>query len=256
MGTKDIEDLDLDELQYMVLVDRQASILIVDDEPVIHQLFKKLLGEQNYSVDFAVSGEEALEKLRGGDYNLLVVDKNMPGMSGLDLMRASRKLQPQLEFIVITGYGSKEAAIEALRLGAFDFIEKPFDDLELVKEKIAKALERQQLSYENQVLADHLRDAHKDLSGTIDNLGKSIDDVEKVNLYMRSVVSKTTRQLKIENTELRLAVNGVGVPLMHARDKINALVAEGKEEAGLSEVKDLIERGLKTLASHTQKIKE
>ena len=256
MGTKDIEDLDLDELQYMVLVDRQASILVVDDEEVIHQLFKKLLSEQNYTVDFAVSGEGALEKLRVGEYNLVIVDKNMPGMSGLDLMRSARKLQPQLEFIVITGFGSKEAAIEALRLGAFDFIEKPFEDMELVKEKVVKALERQQLSYENQVLADHLREAHKDLSGTIENLGKSIHDVEKVHLYMRSMVAKTTRQLKIENTELRLAVNGVGAPLKHAREKVKTLLSEGKESAGLAEVKDLIERGLKTLASHAQKIKE
>ncbi len=160
---KDLDSLSLDDLEYTVLVDHPSRILVVDDEDVIRMVFDALLSNTSYDVGYAESAEQALEKLQQDEYSLLIVDKNLPGQSGLELVRRVRKEKPDSAFIMITGYASYDSAVEALRLGAFDYLEKPFSDLMLVKEKISQALERQRLLRENYVLADHLRSAHKDL---------------------------------------------------------------------------------------------
>ncbi|HOX45057.1 MAG TPA: response regulator [Myxococcota bacterium] len=158
-----LESMELDDLEYTMLVDQTSNILVVDDEDVIRLVFDAMLADASYKVGFATSGEEAMGLAERDDYNLFIVDKNLPGVSGLELVRRVRERKPESEFIVITGYASYESAIEALRLGAFDYLEKPFDDLDLVREKITRALDRQRLTHENVVLADQLRSVHKDL---------------------------------------------------------------------------------------------
>lgn len=236
-----LDNLSIEDLEYTVLVGQTNNILIVDDEEVIHQVLKKVLKNSGYNLDFATSGEDALQKVQQQDYNLLIVDKNLPGISGLDVMEDARLINQDLEFIVITAYASYQSAVEALRLGAFDYIEKPFNDLKLLNEKIRRALARQHLIRENQVLSDHLRDAHKDLKETTEALGKSLGDVEKINLYLRSAVNKSTRELKIHNTELKQAITGATEPLKQAHDRL-------KDEADITgaprvrEARDLIAR--------------
>ncbi len=160
---KNIDSLSLDDLEYTLLVDHPSKILVVDDEDVIRMVFDALLSNTSYDVGYADSAEQAYEKLKEDEYSLLIVDKNLPGQSGLDLVRQLKESKPDSAFIMITGYASYDSAIEALRLGAYDYLEKPFSDLMLVKEKIAQAVDRQRLLRENYVLADHLRSAHKDL---------------------------------------------------------------------------------------------
>ncbi|MBN2494112.1 MAG: response regulator [Deltaproteobacteria bacterium] len=252
----ELNDLDLEALEYMMVFDRQSSILVVDDEATIHEVFKAVLDDQGYTLDFAWSGEDALEKVKEKEYNILIVDKNLPGISGIDLMRKARRLKPLLEFIVITGYSSYESAVEALRLGAFDYVEKPFSDVNLVAEKINKALERQQLAHENQVMADQLREAHKDLSKTIKDLGKSIDEVERANIIRHAIVNKTNRQLKIQNTELKQAFNGVTEALRHARAKLKEMAAGQGNGNSHTEVIDLLEHCWTILATQAKKVKE
>ncbi len=158
-----LESMELDDLEYTVLVGQACNIMVVDDEDVIRLVFDAMLTGGNYKLGYAASGEEALGLAERDDYNLFIVDKNLPGVNGLELIRRMRERKPEAEFIVITGYASYESAVEALRLGAFDYLEKPFDDLDLVREKISRALDRQRLTHENLVLADQLRSVHKDL---------------------------------------------------------------------------------------------
>jgi CheY-like chemotaxis protein len=235
------EDLELDELQYTVLIDKQANVLVVDDEPTILKLFESILAETELNVTTASGGQEALDKIEAGDFNLVVIDKNMPVIDGMEVIRQTKASRPEIEFIVITAYASYESAVESLRLGAFDYIEKPLSDLKLVREKIAKGIEKQQLAHENSVLAEHLRETHKDLSTAIEKMGKSIDDVDKVNVYMRTVINKSTRELKVENTLLKRALSSIETPIVRAQEMIKD-IAKIQDLPSLFDVLALLER--------------
>lgn len=168
---KGLDSLSLDDLEYTMLVDNPSNILVVDDEDVIRMVFDALLAETGYQVTYADTAEKAMNRVEQDDQvNLLIVDKNLPGQNGLDLMRQVHLIKPDTGFIMITGYASYESAVEALRLGAYDYLEKPFSDLVLVREKIDRALDRQRLLRENDVLAHQLRSVHKDLRSKMSTL--------------------------------------------------------------------------------------
>jgi DNA-binding NtrC family response regulator len=193
-ATTRLDKMDMDDLEYTVLVDQPSNIMVVDDEDVIRMVFDALLSEGGYSLGFASSAEEALASLETHDTNLFIVDKNLPGLSGLELVRRIRERKPDAEFIVITGYASYESALEALRLGAFDYLEKPFNDLNLVREKISRALDRQRLTHENQVLADQLRTVHKDMKLKLAEAGGPTTRATIQTLRARMTRAATTLQ--------------------------------------------------------------
>jgi DNA-binding NtrC family response regulator len=116
-----------------------AHILITDDDAVSCRLFAKVLEGEGYQVEWVQSGEDALTCLRDGTYDLLVVDVQMPGMSGLDVTREVRTEYPSLPVVVMTAFGSMETAFEAIREGAFDYISKPMN-LEELKHTVSRAL--------------------------------------------------------------------------------------------------------------------
>jgi len=118
-----------------------ASILVVDDEPVVQDAVRWLLRAQGYDVDTAGSGEDALSRIAQHEFDVVVSDIKMPGLNGLDVLERSRALKPNLSVILMTAYASLETAIEALRLGAADYLRKPFEleDLTLSVERALRA---------------------------------------------------------------------------------------------------------------------
>ncbi len=119
------------------------SVLVVDDEPLVLDVFTHLLArETDLSVATAESAEQALSVLRDRRFDLLITDKNLPGMGGIELIASARKLRPAIEAMVITGYASAESVLAALAAGASDYLRKPFDDLAVVRAKIRAALVR------------------------------------------------------------------------------------------------------------------
>jgi nitrogen regulation protein NR(I) len=104
-----------------------GTILIVDDDPQLRQSFEKLLSQEGHEVWTAPSGEAALNLVRDRLPDLVIMDVRMPGMSGLEAFRALHALEPRLPVIIMTAYGTTETAIEATKLGAFDYVLKPFD---------------------------------------------------------------------------------------------------------------------------------
>ncbi len=102
------------------------KILVVDDEATIRMSLVEALGVDGHDVVDAESGEEALALCHGGDIDLLVTDLKLPGISGLDLLRALRNQQKTLPVILMTAYGDVDSAVEAMRLGAYDYVNKPF----------------------------------------------------------------------------------------------------------------------------------
>jgi DNA-binding NtrC family response regulator len=140
-------------------------ILIVDDEEGLRRLLSRVLSRAGYDATAVGSGTEALRQVASQRYNLVVTDIKMPEMDGLQLLGELKEFDPSLPIIVMTAYGTIENAVQALRLGAYDYIAKPFENDE-IKLTVAKALERERLLAENRYLHEELEGRY-DFSGII-----------------------------------------------------------------------------------------
>ena len=108
-----------------------GSILIVDDDKNIRLSLAMALEKLNVPVKTASSGEGSMEKLGQGDYEFMLLDLRMPGMDGVEVLRRVSQQRPEIKVIIITAYGSINLAVEAMKLGAVDFLQKPFDVAEV-----------------------------------------------------------------------------------------------------------------------------
>ncbi|MDQ3421703.1 MAG: response regulator, partial [Acidobacteriota bacterium] len=119
-----------------------ARVLVVDDEPSMRQMLSFALRREGYDVTTADDGRTALEALRDGRFDLVVTDVRMPEVSGVDLLREAKRLDPALSIIMMTAYGSKETVLEALRLGATDYVEKTPNLRDELTLRVRKELDR------------------------------------------------------------------------------------------------------------------
>jgi len=104
-----------------------GNILIIDDEPNLRQTFTRILKQAGCNVTTAADGPEALKRLAGTVYDLAYLDIHLPGMDGLQVLKEIRRLYPQLPVILFTGHASLQSAMDAIRLGAVDYLLKPVD---------------------------------------------------------------------------------------------------------------------------------
>jgi CheY-like chemotaxis protein len=128
----------------------KKSILVVDDEKNIRLTMSQSLELLDIPVYMAVNGEEALQKLREGPFRLVFLDLKMPGMDGMEVLRHIKDEWPEIRVVIITAHGTIESAVEAMKLGAVDFIQKPFSAGE-IRELATLVLEREALDEENAV---------------------------------------------------------------------------------------------------------
>lgn len=137
----------------------QHNVLVVDDEPGMREFLEIMLGKEGYSVKIASNGEEAIQKIQNEAFDLALVDIQMPGLNGIDVLRSAKETTPDTTIIMITAFASHETAIEAMKLGAYDYITKPFkiDEIKLV---ISKSLERKNLVTENTRLKKELENKY------------------------------------------------------------------------------------------------
>ena len=122
----------------------KGRILVVEDDEFVCNSLKWLLTDEGYDVEVTTEGREALKMVEAGKYDLVITDLMMPEVGGLDVLKKVKELAPDTSVIVLTGYGTTEAAVSALEQGAFDFLTKPCDDLEM-RFKILNALEMRRL---------------------------------------------------------------------------------------------------------------
>src|SRR5215475_1530016 len=104
-----------------------AKILVADDEQNLRRVLVALLRREGHEVVQAANGLEAIEQLAAGDYDVVITDLRMPGADGMEVLRTASKNYPHVPVIMITAYGSVGQAVEAIKAGAFDYIEKPFE---------------------------------------------------------------------------------------------------------------------------------
>jgi DNA-binding NtrC family response regulator len=137
----------------------KAKILVVDDEKTIRESVSLVLNDEGHETSLAASGKEALDLLSSEDYDILITDLKMPGMDGMELVKRTFDLCPQTSVIIITAHASVESAIEALRMGAFDYILKPFDFDDLIL-KVRRLLEHKELALENLALRKEVEEKY------------------------------------------------------------------------------------------------
>ncbi len=118
----------------------KINVLLVDDDKSICDSLSRMLIKKGYSVDSRNSGTEALEALRNSSYDILMTDLKMPGMSGIELLREAKKISADIGVIIMTGFGEITSYIEAMELGAAEYLNKPVkgDDLEIIIENLVK----------------------------------------------------------------------------------------------------------------------
>jgi len=123
----------------------KKPILIVDDEKNIRLTLEEALVSLEAEIDTAVNGEEALAKLKEKDFGLVLLDLKMPGMDGIEVLRRLRDIRPDIRVIIITAYGTIDSAVEAMKLGAVDFMQKPFVPKE-IRKLVSRVIDREKLN--------------------------------------------------------------------------------------------------------------
>src|SRR5260370_12390373 len=166
----------------------KGKILVIDDELDIREgLYDLLTLEGGYTVELAHNGTQGLHKLEGTSYDLVLLDLMMPDMSGMDVLRHVRKTDTETPIFLITAYGSVEAAVDALKLGANDYFSKPWDNEKLIIE-IDRMIARRLLEYEN----THLKRALKQRYSFPNIIGKSERMVRLLDLVGQVASSRST----------------------------------------------------------------
>jgi len=169
-------------------------ILVVDDEASQRELVSGYLKKQGFEVFTAAGGEAALELFRQAPMELILTDQRMSGLSGLELLKAARAINPETQVIVMTAYGNVETAVEAMKAGAVDYLTKPLH-LEELRQKIQRIVEQHRLYAENRALREELRSRHR-IEGIIGDSGRM---VEVVSLVQRVAASEATVLIRGES---------------------------------------------------------
>ena len=164
-------------------IDPSLEVLIVDDDTDVRELLVEFFRDLDFSVASASDGRAAITAIEREPhrYWLVVTDIIMPGADGLAVLRAARIANPDLNVVIVTGYASLDTAVEAVRLGAADYLSKPFT-IGQIEVMVRRLTERVSLRQENQALSSHVRGrrAEDHVLGRLDTIGNSLDRLESL----------------------------------------------------------------------------
>ena len=179
----------------------EKRLLVIDDEPAIREGVRRILESESFQVETFASGHAALERIKQQAFDLVITDLKMPGISGIDVLKAIKEIQPDLPVIFITGYSSVDSAVEVMKLGAVDYIAKPFTPEEMLA-IVNIALEQRVVALEDLYLRKELLDTE----GFDCFVGKSL---EMIKVYRRIMQVAPT-----DSTVLITGESGTGKELV------------------------------------------
>jgi DNA-binding NtrC family response regulator len=194
-----------------------AKVLIVEDDEVLRQLLIDVLSDQGYQIEAAETGEDGLSAMEQDVFDTILLDINLPGMDGMDVLRLAPTRQPDAQVVMMTAFGTVDTAVEAMKQGAFDYINKPFSTDELLL-TITRALEEQNLRRE----VARLRQIARGIGGDIQMVGKSPAIERVIDLIARVAPSRATVLITGETgtgkelvaRAIHMASNRAGKPFM------------------------------------------
>lgn len=141
----------------MYLMAKEEKVLIIDDELFSREYFQKIFEKTNFSVKTASNGSDGLGFFRGFPYDLVILDIRLPDADGIDILKQIKEINPLTPVVIITAYGTVENAVRAMKLGAFDFLMKPFEETEKVLITVKNAIYQGRLERENLLLKSRLK---------------------------------------------------------------------------------------------------
>ena len=183
------------------MMTKMPRILVVDDEAAMRQSLKDWLMEDDYEVDLAASGEDAISMARDRSWDIILLDLKMPGMDGLETMSRLKKMIPETEILMMTAYGSIDTAVQAMKEGAFDYLVKPFDPDE-IDMLIKKIVAHKELVLENILLRKKLAERHQ------------YDEIIGKGDAMQGVFDLISRVARTDSTVLITGESGTGKELI------------------------------------------
>jgi len=139
------------------------DLLVVDDEETLRSVVSQVLTADGFTVAEAASGEEALEAFRAASHPLVITDIRMGGMSGIELLTEIKRHNPDTQVVIMTSHASLDSALTALRAGAYDYLVKPFESLDLISAVAGRAAEKARLVTQNRELLEQLKRANEEL---------------------------------------------------------------------------------------------
>lgn len=178
------------------------SVLVIDDDELVRSFLSMIVREEGYTVEEAREGQTGLAKFLDADFDLVITDLKMPGLSGLDLMQEGRKVKPESRWIIITAYGSIGSAVEAMKAGAADYLTKPFQDPQELRRVIRRVLRE--------------AEAERTISFLSEELGKQFPPMEMIFLGkgMKDVYELTREVAPTSATVLISGASGTGKELI------------------------------------------
>ena len=181
---------------------KKGKILVLDDEKIVLDSVTRILDDENYRVETCRKGEHAVEKLKEGGFDILITDLKMPGMDGLQAMEAMLEIDPDLSVIMFTAYSTVDSAVKAMKLGAVDYIRKPFTPDQLT-ELVEKVMDGRRSRLDKRYREDTFAEIKNAISSTL-NLKEVLDlivqgvvKVMKVKGSSLSLMDKNREKMRI-----------------------------------------------------------
>lgn len=192
-------------------------VLIVDDEAGIRTLLTRLCAREGYTPVVAEDGAAAVRCLDAGEPDVCIADLRLPDCDGIQILRCIKERYPECEVIILTGYGDLATALDALRLGAYDYLQKPVDDLETIANTMARALERQRLARDNARLLRGLQEANRELElrrrqqlQYIDYIGQAMSGALNGREVSRVLIRAVLESVECDAAAVLVLGQGVG----------------------------------------------
>ncbi len=180
---------------------RTITVLVVDDEKIMRESCCRVLEKEGYGASAAGSGEDALKRCERESFDLVLLDLKMPGMGGIEVLSRLKEADPGMTILIMTGYPSIETAVKAIKIGAYDYITKPFTP-DILRFAVSRALERRTLMVENQQLRQQLR------------AKKEADLIVGESRQMRDIYEMVRRTAPTDSTVLITGESGTGKELI------------------------------------------